>query len=169
MARCCSLDHSAVGRLRRDDKAKCILDSTADGGHILARLANDESLGRELRTYLQTDKYVANKNDGKHWSSRPSAFCGSVQRTIGSGATDSPCCLVKCWRRQSFSSQASRSRSKSTSPEMVLWEAMEYLVKNSFTKMSFLKKLTPEADRLKELQSILRSNDIAKEQLLSNT
>ena len=147
------------------DKAKCILDSTADGGHILARLANDESLGRELRTYLQTDKYVANKNDG--------TLVESTKRILRECAEDNrkrrdrlTVLLGEMLAAAEFFVAGQPLKIKSTSPEMVLWEAMEYLVKNSFTKMSFLKKLTPEADRLKELQSILRSNDIAKEQLL---
>lgn len=46
------------------DKARCILDSNNEGGQVLIRLGNDESLGRELRTYLQTDKYVRHKSDG---------------------------------------------------------------------------------------------------------
>lgn len=147
------------------DKAKCILDSTAEGGHILARLANDESLGRELRTYLQTDKYVAHKNDG--------TLVESTKRILRDCAEDNrqrrdrlTVLLGEMLAAAEFFVAGQPLKIKSTSPEMVLWEAMEYLVKNSFTKMSFLKKLTPEADRLKELQSILRSNDIAKEQLL---
>ena len=46
------------------DKGKAILESSADGGQILIRLGNDESLGRELRTYLQTEKYLSHRNDG---------------------------------------------------------------------------------------------------------
>ena len=46
------------------DKGKAILESSADRGQVLIRLGNDESLGRELRTYLQTEKYLSRKNDG---------------------------------------------------------------------------------------------------------
>jgi hypothetical protein len=46
------------------DKGKLILDSTADGGCVLVRLGNEETLGRELRAYIQTEKYVGRKNDG---------------------------------------------------------------------------------------------------------
>ena len=46
------------------DNAKWLLESSTEGGTILARLGNDESLGRELRTCLQTEKYVRHKNDG---------------------------------------------------------------------------------------------------------
>ena len=40
-------------------RRKCILESGTEGGHVLIRLGNDESLGRELRTYLQTEKYLS--------------------------------------------------------------------------------------------------------------
>lgn len=46
-------------------------------------------------------------------------------------------------------------------------EAMEYLIQNTFSKMSFLKRLT--AEPLREVQAVLRSNDIAKENLLFQT
>ena len=53
---------------------------------------------------------------------------------------------------------------KATSPVAALDEAMEYLIQNTFNKMSYLKRLA--AEPLKEVQAVLRSNDIAKEQLL---
>ena len=46
------------------DNGKCLLDSTAEGGHVLIRLGNDENLGRELRTYVQTEKYLRHKLNG---------------------------------------------------------------------------------------------------------
>ena len=41
-----------------------VLDSTQEGGQVLIRLDDQESLGRELRAYLKTDKYLRTKNDG---------------------------------------------------------------------------------------------------------
>ena len=46
------------------EKARAILDSTAEGGCAIVKMGNDEALGRELRRYLQTEKYVRRKNDG---------------------------------------------------------------------------------------------------------
>jgi hypothetical protein len=45
-------------------RVRTILDSGAEGGYVLIRLGNDEGLGRELRTYLQTEKNLSRKNDG---------------------------------------------------------------------------------------------------------
>ena len=43
---------------------KCVLDSSQDGGQVLIRVRDDESLERELRTLLRTDKYLRTKDDG---------------------------------------------------------------------------------------------------------
>ena len=51
-------DYESTTRARRSWKAR------PEGGYVLIRLGNDESLGRELRTYLQTEKYLSRKNDG---------------------------------------------------------------------------------------------------------
>ena len=56
--------HAAGDDYDTYEKGKCILESGSDGGFVLIRLGNDESLGRELRTYIQTEKYLARKNDG---------------------------------------------------------------------------------------------------------
>ena len=56
---------------------------------------------------------------------------------------------------------------KATTPWAALDEAMEYLIQNTFNKMSYLKRLA--AEPLKEIQAVLRSNDIAKETLLFQT
>jgi hypothetical protein len=53
---------------------------------------------------------------------------------------------------------------KASTPSASLSEALEYLVQNTFNKMSYLKHLS--AEPLKELQAILRSNDTAKETAL---
>jgi hypothetical protein len=55
---------------------------------------------------------------------------------------------------------------KATNAEAMIDEALEYVIQNTFTKMSYLKLLTPEGERLKEIQAVLRSNDVGKEQLL---
>src|SRR5262249_12871415 len=56
---------------------------------------------------------------------------------------------------------------KATTSWAALVEAMEYLIQNTFNKMSYLKRLS--AEPLKEVQAVLRSNDIAKENMLFQT
>jgi hypothetical protein len=53
---------------------------------------------------------------------------------------------------------------KATAAWSALDEAMEYLIQNTFSKMSYLKTLA--AEPLKEIQAVLRCNDTTKEALL---
>ena len=46
------------------EDGKCVLESSREDGQVLIRLRDDESLGRELRTLLRTDKYIRTKDDG---------------------------------------------------------------------------------------------------------
>ena len=59
------------------------------------------------------------------------------------------------------------SSCKATAPMAALDEALAYLVQNTFTKMGYLKRLNPEPS--KEIQAILRSNDIGQQTLALET
>lgn len=148
------------------DKSRAIMESGAEGGYVLIRLGNDESLGRELRTYLQTDKYVSRKNDG--------TLTESTKRILRDCQSDN---LQRRERLTKLLGEMVASaeyfvagqplKLKASAPMAALDEAMEYLIQNTFSKMSFLKRLSP--DPLKEVQAVLRSNDVAKENMLFQT
>jgi hypothetical protein len=147
------------------DNGKCILESGGEGGHIIIRLGNDVTLGRELRTYLQTEKYVRNKNDG--------TISESTKRILRDFSDDNlerrtrlVTLLSEMVAEANYYATGQPLKMKASTPLAALDEALEYLVKNTFTKMGYLKHLTAEADRPREIQAILRSNDIAKEKLL---
>ena len=140
--------------------------AAAEGGHVLIRLGNDESLGRELRTYLQTEKYLARKNDG--------TLSESTKRILRDCAEDNrqrrerlTTLLGEMLAEAEYFVAGQPLKIKATTPMAALDEAMEYLIQNTFTKMSYLKRLA--AEPLKEIQAVLRSNDIAKENLLFQT
>ena len=42
---------------------KCILSSSGDDGKAIVRIKDNEALGRELKAYLRTDKYLRTKDD----------------------------------------------------------------------------------------------------------
>jgi hypothetical protein len=52
---------------------------------------------------------------------------------------------------------------KAAAPGVCLYEALEYLIANSFSKMGYLKHLHPNP--LKEIQVVLRSNDVSQQAL----
>ena len=148
------------------DKSKAILESATEGGYILIRLGNDESLGRELRSYLQTEKYLAHKNDG--------TLTESTKRILRDCAEDNRLrrerlitLLGDMLAAAEYFVAGQSLKLKASTPIAALAEAMEYLIQNTFSKMGFLKRLA--AEPLKEVQAVLRSNDIAKENLLFQT
>lgn len=145
------------------DKGKSILESAAEGGYVLVRLGNDESLGRELRTYLQTERYLSRKNDG--------TLSESTRRILRDCADDNrqrrerlTILLGEMLAAAECFVAGQPIKLKASTPMAALDESLEYLIQNTFNKMSFLKRLSPEP--LKEIQTVLRSNDIAKENLL---
>ena len=148
------------------DRSKAILESVTEGGYVLIRLGNEESLGRELRTYLQTEKYVSRKNDG--------TLAESTKRILRDCAEDNrqrrerlTTLLGDMLAAADYFVAGQSLRLKASTPLAALTEAMEYLIQNTFSKMRFLKRLS--AEPLKEVQAVLRGNDIAKEQLLFQT
>jgi hypothetical protein len=145
------------------DKGKAILESAADGGYVLIRLGNDESLGREVRTYLQTEKYLSRKNDGtiNESTKRILRDCAEDNRQRRERLT---LLLSDMLGSAEYFVAGQSLKLKASSGAAALDEAMEYLIQNTFNKMSFLKSLSP--DPAKEIQSVLRSNDVAKENML---
>ena len=144
----------------RYDTAKCTLESSQDDGYVLIRLKDDTRLARELRTYLQTEKYVRQKNDG--------TIPETTKRILRDIQADN---LARRVRLVTLLSDmlsnaeyfvAGQSMKPDTdSPTLAFPKAMEYLVQNTFSKMGYLKRLSE--DPLKEIQPILRSNDIAQQ------
>jgi hypothetical protein len=150
----------------RYEKSRCLLESSGDGGYVLFRLDDDKKLGDELRTYLRTDKYLKLKNDGTLPSSTLRILSERGQENQHRRER-----LVKVLGDMLIGAEVYAAgellKVKAGKPEGVLEEALEYLIANTFHKMGYLKRLT--AEPVKEIQAVLRSNDIAKEQLLFET
>jgi hypothetical protein len=115
-----------------------------------------------LRTYLQTEKYVRQKNDGTQGDSGR-----KILRGFSDDNQERRSRLVALLGRMLAEADAYAAgqplKPKATSPPAILDEALEYLVKNTFTRMGYLKRLNP--DPSKEIQAILRSNDIGQQTL----
>ncbi len=142
--------------------ARCILESSGEGGHILIKLGNDETLGREIRTCIQTDKYVRHKNDG--------TLPESAKRILRNFSEDNQerrknlaTLTSKMLAEAEYYGAGQKLKLKSTTAMLALNEALDYLVQNTFTKMGYLKVVCQEP--LKEVQAILRSNDIGAQTL----
>ena len=141
---------------------KCVLESSQDGGQALIRVQDDESLRWELRTLLQTDKYIRTKDDGtlppttkrihRDLADENRIRRDRLTRLLGQMLTDA-----------SYFVAGQRLEIAATAPQAALSEAMEYLIQNTFNKMGYLKRLRD--DPLREIQAVLRSNDIGQHNL----
>ena len=141
------------------DSAKCLLESSQDGGQVLIRLRDNENLGRELRTLLRTDKYIRTKDDGTlpPTTKRIHSDLADENRRRSEHLTR---LLGKMLTEASYFVAGQRLEVAAAAPQAALGEAMEYLIQNTFNKMGYLKTLRD--DPLREVQAVLRSNDIGQ-------
>ena len=139
------------------DDGRCTLQSAAEGGQLIVRLDDDKTLGRELRTYLQTDKYVGRKNDGtastttlKILRERQEENRERRQRLVSQ--------LEQLCREANYYAAGQPFQPKSGSAAAALGEALNYLVRNSFNKLGYLTRLS--ANPQAELKAVLSATDV---------
>jgi hypothetical protein len=145
---------------------KCKLESGADQGQALIKLGDVEMLGREVRTFRKTEKYISQKSD----PSLPPA----TKRVLDSFASENRDRRERLVRSLGDLLASARYfvagqvlTPKAGGASGALDEALEYLVRNTFNKMGLIKRLHVEP--LKEIQAVLRTNDIGQLQLKLNT
>jgi hypothetical protein len=148
------------------DNARCILTSTNEGGQFLLRLNDDESLGRELRTYLKTEKYIARKNDGSlpKTTLRILHDCAEENRDRRERMVTLLSTLLV---EADYYAAGSKLTLKTEDAANAMNQALDYLIQNTFPKMGLLKRLNSDPQR--EIQAVLRSNDIAQQTLAVQT
>ena len=144
------------------NEGRCIGASGEENGQVLIRLGDNEALARELRTYLKTDKYLRTHDDGtlpattrrihrdlaeenRHRRDRMTALLADL---VGAGA---------------YYVAGQRYEPSGATAPAALDGALEYLIRNTFNKMSFLAHL--HDNPLHEIQALLRSDDVAQQSL----
>jgi hypothetical protein len=126
------------------------------------RLDDEKALGRELRTYLRTEKYIRTKDDS---TSPPTtrrihkdlATENQQRRTLLANMLSDM--LVDA----SYFVAGEKLEINANAPITAMEEALEYLVENTFTKLSYLKHLNDNPN--KEIQAILKSDDTTQQTL----
>lgn len=148
------------------DASRCTLESTGEGGQLIARLGDHQTLAREARTYLQTERYIGKKSDGTQSS--------SAQRILRDFAEENRTrkqrlvsVVEDLVTHAAYYAGGQPFQPKASAPMATLAEALEYLIHNTFTKMGYLKHLA--SDPMREIQAIVRSNDIGQQTLTLTT
>jgi hypothetical protein len=145
---------------------KCIIRSTEDGGRIVIRLSEESELGkdlsRELRTYLQTQKYIKLKSD--------TAASGVLKSILRDRAEENRTrnerlisLVEKLLIEANYYVIGQTFTSKASNAQGAVDAALEYLIKNIYTKFSYLTKL--QDDPQKEIKALLLTDDVGLQQL----
>ncbi|MBP6807296.1 MAG: BREX system P-loop protein BrxC [Chromatiaceae bacterium] len=136
---------------------KCTLQSAADGGQLMVRLDDDKTLGRDLRTYLQTDRYVGRRNDGTASTStvkilreRQEENRERRQRLVMH--------LEQLVKEAGYYAAGQPLQPKGGTASAALNDALTYLVRNSFNKLGYLSHLS--ANPQAEIKAVLSATDV---------
>ena len=139
------------------DDQRAIMHSNLEQQQVLIRLPDDSSLGRELRTYLQTEDYVRTRHTG--------TLPETTKRILRDRSDENRARrrrLVETSRtllaNATFFASGKRLDIKSRDPREALAEALEYLIQNAYPKMGYIEHLSPNLKA--EIQSTLRANDV---------
>ena len=141
---------------------KCIGTSGEEDGQVLVRLADNETLGRELRNQLKTDKYLRTHDDG---ALPPTAR--RIHRDLGAENRHRRAQLTTLLKdllvEGSYFIAGQSYELKGAGPDAVVDGALDYLIRNTSSKMGLLAHL--HENPLHEIQALLRSDDIAQQTL----
>ncbi|ABK99896.1 BREX system P-loop protein BrxC [Pelobacter propionicus] len=140
--------------------AKCIMQSAStNGGSVVIKLEDSKELGRELRTLLQTDKYIRLKNDA--------AAPDNLKRILKDRAEQNRerkgrliALLDTMLLESDYYAYGQTLQIKASTARNAVTEGINYLVENIFSKLGYLKIIKEEP--LKEITAILKSNDIGQ-------
>jgi hypothetical protein len=132
--------------------AKCINQSIMEDGQVVIKLEDDPALAREIRTYLQTDKYITRRSDG---TASPTTL-----KILHQFADDNRQrrerlnVVVDRLMMEAKFYAAGQSRKQPTgSVSAGVDESLSYLIQNTFPKLGFLKH--PSKDPQKEIRAVL--------------
>jgi hypothetical protein len=134
------------------NEAKCINQSTMDDGQVVIKLEDDPALAREIRTYLQTDKYITRRNDGTATPTTRKILqqCADDNRQRRERLN----IVVDRLMMEAKFYAAGQSRKQPTgSVSAGVDESLSYLIQNTFQKLGYLKH--PSNDPQKEIRAVL--------------
>ncbi|MBW2370660.1 MAG: BREX system P-loop protein BrxC, partial [Deltaproteobacteria bacterium] len=143
--------------------AKCNLYSANKDGHVIAKLHDDKALITEIRIYLQTEKYINDKSSAAASTNLKQILRDRADenRSRRDRLTD----MVDTMLVQAeYYVLGKGLEIKGQTTSKALDEAFDHLIRNVFSKYSYL---TIQFDEpLKEIKQILQSDDITQQQLM---
>lgn len=143
-------------------EAKCILYSAEREGRLLIKLPDSKDMEKELRTFLQTDKFIKLKSDAtasdtqkKILSDRAAENRQRKDRLLA--------LLDDLIQKADYYALGKALEGKAAKCTAAVDEGLNYMVRDVFRKFSYLQQLHDEP--IKELKAILFADDLGLEQL----
>ena len=138
---------------------KCIGRSAEDSGRVLIKLRDEKELGREVRAWLQTKKYIDQKSDA--------AAAPTLKRILADRAEenrDRRTRLIDLVTRLlvegDYYAIGQSLDIKAAAPSTAINGALAYLIENIYPKLGYIKVVQEEP--LKEIRAVLATNDIGQ-------
>ncbi|MBM9518897.1 BREX system P-loop protein BrxC [Desulforhopalus vacuolatus] len=140
---------------------KCIFHVSEKEGCLLIKLPDSKELETELRTYLQTDKFIKLKSD---------AAASDTQKTILSNrATENRqrqkrlfSLLDDLVQKADYYALGNTLEIKAAKSTSAVDEGLNYIILNVFRKFSYLQQL--HAEPLKEVKAVLLADELGRRQ-----
>ena len=154
---CCPSSPRSPTTIALYDDGKCALQSATEGGQLIVRLDDDKTLGRELRTYLQTDRYVGRKNDGTA-STSTVKILRERQEENRERRQRLVLHLEQLVKEAGYYAAGQPVQPKGGTAAAALNDALTYLVRNSFNKLGYLSHLS--ANPQAEIKAVLSATDV---------
>ncbi len=143
---------------------KCSMHSLDNGSTVLVKLDNDKNLFSEIRTYIQTDKYIKGKSDA--------AASISLKQILRDRADENRARKERLIAKidelilnAEYYALGKQLETKASVTSKVIDEALDYLILNTFSKFNYLTCVYE--DSIKELKQILLLDDIAKQGIIA--
>lgn len=141
---------------------KCIGRSAEGAGRAILRMANDARVDVELRTYVQIEKYIASpKND---------AASPSLKRILLDRKDENRerkarilAQLADLISRGDFYALGQKLSFKPLGPAVILDEALNYLVSNTYSKLGYIK--VRQADPAAEIREVLSADTNSQQKM----
>jgi hypothetical protein len=136
-------------------EAKCIGRSAEGAGRTILRMANDARVDVELRTYVQIEKYISGP--------KTDAATPSLKRILLDRKDENRerktrilAQLSDLLSRGDFYALGQKLTLKPQGPSVILDEALNYLVSNTYSKLGYIK--VRQADPAAEIRAVLASD-----------
>ncbi|MGA1871687.1 MAG: BREX system P-loop protein BrxC [bacterium] len=143
--------------------AKCIMYSANQDGSIIIKLPDDPTLVVEIRTYLQTQKYIKNKSDASASTSLKTILRDRAEQNR-ERRTRLVILIEKLLIEAGYYTLGKSLEIKALTSPKAIEDAFDYLIRNIFNKFGYL--TTIYDDPIEEIRQTLKANDIMQQQMM---